>query len=110
MIFLFSMVNLVIFGLVLLYYSPTIFLVFIVGSILYFGWIVLFLKKRKELDYKNFSQVSEEQSKVIELINGMQSIKLHNAELQKRWGWEHVQAKLFKISIECITIKQCKKG
>lgn len=103
---LFSMVNLIIFGLVLLYYSPLIFLVFLGGSILYFGWIILFLKKRKELDYKNFSQVSEEQSKVIELINGMQSIKLHNAELQKRWGWEHVQAKLFKISIESLTLEQ----
>ena len=103
---LFSMVNLVIFGIVLLYYSPLIFLVFLGGSILYFGWIVLFLKKRKELDYKNFSQISEEQSKVIELINGMQSIKLHNAELQKRWGWEHVQAKLFKISIKSLTLEQ----
>lgn len=103
---LFSMVNLVIFGIVLLYYSPLIFLVFLGGSVLYFGWIVLFLKKRKELDYKNFSQISEEQSKVIELINGMQSIKLHNAELQKRWGWEHVQAKLFKISIKSLTLEQ----
>ncbi len=103
---LFSMFNLIIFSVVLLYYSPQIFMVFLGGSVLYFGWIVLFLKKRKKLDYKNFSQVSQEQSKVIELINGMQSIKLHNAELQKRWGWEHVQANLFKISIESLSLQQ----
>lgn len=103
---LFSMVNLVIFGFVLLYYSWQIFTVFFIGSIFYFGWIVLFLKRRRDLDYKNFSQVSQEQSKVIELINGMQEIKLHNAEQQKRWGWEYVQANLFKISIKSLALEQ----
>src|SRR5690606_9972402 len=69
-------------------------------------WIVIFLKKRKDLDYKRFSQVSQEQSKVIELINGMQEIKLHNAEKQKRWSWEFLQARLFKISIEGLALEQ----
>ena len=103
---LFSLVNLLIFGVVLAYYSLSIFAVFLIGSILYFLWIVIFLKKRKDLDYKQFSQVSQEQSKVIELINGMQEIKLHNAEKQKRWGWEFLQARLFKISIEGLALEQ----
>lgn len=63
-------------------------------------------KKRRDLDYKQFSQVSQEQSKVIELINGMQEIKLHNAEKQKRWSWEYLQARLFKISIEGLALEQ----
>ena len=103
---LFSMVNLVIFGIVLAYYSMAIFAVFLTGSVLYFFWIIIFLKKRKDLDYKRFSQVSQEQSKVIELISGMQEIKLHNAEKRKRWGWEYLQAKLFKISIEGLALEQ----
>lgn len=103
---LFSMFNLIIFGFVLAYYDWTIFAIFFVGSLLYFGWILLFLKKRKDLDYKRFSQVSQEQSKVIELINGMQEIKLHNAEKQKRWGWEFLQASLFKVSIENLSLEQ----
>lgn len=103
---LFSMFNLLIFGLVLAYYDLMIFGIFLVGSILYFFWIAIFLKKRKDLDYKQFSQVSEEQSKVIELINGMQEIKLHNAEKQKRWGWEFLQARLFKISIAGLALEQ----
>jgi len=74
--------------------------------VLYFFWIVIFLKKRADLDYKRFSQVSQEQSKVIELINGMQEIKLHNAEKQKRWSWEFMQARLFKISIESLALEQ----
>ncbi len=103
---LFSMVNLGIFGFVLAFYNLLIFLIFFIGSLLYFGWILLFLKKRRDLDYKRFSQVSQEQSKVIELINGMQTIKLHNAERKKRWGWEFMQARLFKISIEGLILGQ----
>lgn len=103
---LFSMVNLVVFSFVLAYYSLLIFGIFAAGSFFYFLWIIIFLKKRKDLDYKRFSQVSQEQSKVIELINGMQEIKLHNAEKQKRWGWEFVQARLFKVSIEGLALEQ----
>lgn len=103
---LFSMFNLVIFGGVLAWYSTSIFAIFLVGSLLYFGWIMLFLKRRKDLDYKRFTQMSGEQSKVMELINGMQEIKLHNAEQQKRWSWEYVQARLFKIEIKRLTLDQ----
>ncbi len=103
---LFSVVNMVIMGCVLAYYNLQIFGIFFLGSLLYFGWIVLFLKRREKLDYKRFSEVSQEQSKVIELINGMQEIKLHNAEKQKRWGWEYVQARLFKVSMQGLILEQ----
>lgn len=103
---LFSLVNLIIFSIVLLFYDYRLFLVYIIGAVLYVVWITFFLKKRKELDYKRFSQVSQEQSKVIELINGMQEIKMHNAEKQKRWGWEFLQVKLFKIQIKSLSLEQ----
>jgi ATP-binding cassette, subfamily B, bacterial len=103
---LFSVINLLIFGLVLLYYNFQIFGIFFIGSVLYFSWIIAFLKKRREIDHLRFSQSSEEQSKVIELISGMQEIKLNNAETKKRWGWEYLQVKLFKISIKSLAIQQ----
>jgi len=103
---LFSAFTFIIFSFVLGYYSMTIFSLFMIGSTLYFLWVTIFLKKRKELDYLRFAQVSDEQSRVIELINGMQEIKLHNAEKQKRWQWEHVQAKLFKISMKHLALEQ----
>ncbi|CAM1358118.1 peptidase domain-containing ABC transporter [Tenacibaculum xiamenense] len=103
---LFSFFNLIIFSIVLAYYSMQIFGVFVLGSVLYFGWVLFFFKKRKELDYKRFSQVSEEQSKVIELINGMQEIKLHNAEKRMRWNWEYVQARLFKVATKSLALEQ----
>lgn len=103
---LFSLFNLFVFGAVLIYYSPSIFLIFLAGSILYILWILYFLKRRKELDYKLFSERSEEQSTVIELINGMQEIKMNNAEKQKRWKWEFIQARLFKVSIKTLALEQ----
>lgn len=103
---LFSMMNLLVFSFVLAYYNLLLFGIFLTGSFLYFLWVIIFLKKRRDLDYKLFSEVSQEQSKVIELINGMQEIKLHNAEKRKRWSWEFVQARLFKVSIETLALEQ----
>ncbi|MBS1650815.1 MAG: peptidase domain-containing ABC transporter [Bacteroidetes bacterium] len=101
---LFSLFNFVIFSGVLAWYSLKIFLVFCIGSVFYFVWITFFLKRRADLDYKRFQQSSQNQSKVMELINGMQEIKLHNAERQKRWQWESLQAKLFKINLKGLSL------
>jgi ATP-binding cassette subfamily B protein len=103
---LFSFVNLIVFSFVLAYYSLTIFTVFLFGSVLYFVWILFFLKQRADLDYKRFTQNSQNQSKVMELITGMQEIKLHNAERQKRWQWENIQVRLFKINIKGLSLEQ----
>lgn len=103
---LFSMINLIVFSIVIAYYSLQIFLIFLIGSVIYFFWAIVFLERRRDLDYKRFSEVSREQSKVIELINGMQEIKLHNAERRMRWNWEFVQARLFKVGIKSLYLEQ----
>lgn len=103
---LFSLLNLIIFGAVLAWYNTTIFILFFSGSSLYVIWVLLFMEKRKVLDFKRFSLMSEGQSKTIELINGMQEIKLHNAERQKRWGWEYIQARLFRVEIKSMALEQ----
>lgn len=103
---LFSMVNLVIFSIVLAWYNIYIFLIFIIGSILYISWVLIFMKQQRDLDYKLFSQSSTQQSKISELILGMQEIKLNNAERQKRWGWEFTQAALFKVQLKSMSIGQ----
>jgi ATP-binding cassette subfamily B protein len=103
---LFSFVNLLIFSVVLAFYNLKIFGIFILASVLYVLWIVIFLKKRKDLDYKRFAQASAEQSNLYQLITGMQEIKLNNSEKQKRWQWENIQAKLFKVSVKGLALSQ----
>jgi len=102
----FSVFNIVIFSIVLVFYDVIIFLVFLLGSALYIGWVFLFLKKRRELDFKRFAQLADNQSKLIQLINGMQEIKLNNYERQKRWEWERIQARLFKVNIGSLSLQQ----
>ncbi len=103
---LFSFVNLIVFSIVLALYNLKLFMVFLIASILYVLWITVFLKKRKELDYKRFAQASAEQSNLYQLITGMQEIKLNNCEKQKRWEWENIQAKLFRVSIKGLALSQ----
>ena len=103
---LFSMFNLVVFAIVLAIYSLKILLIFVVGSLLYFVWVYIFMKRRRQLDYKRFSKLSENQSKLIQIINGMQEIKLNNYEKEKRWEWERVQAGLFKVSVQSLSLEQ----
>jgi ATP-binding cassette subfamily B protein len=103
---LFSIVNFIIFGLVLLAYNTTIFLVFLAGSLLYAGWVYLFMKRRKELDYARFSYMAENQGNLFQMVTAMQEIKLNNCEKEKRWDWEQIQAKLFRVSLKSLSLSQ----
>lgn len=103
---LFSSVSFIVFAIVLVIYNPLILLIFVIGNFLYVAWIVAFLKYRRELDIHRFSQAAGEQSTLIQMITGMQEIKLNNCERQKRWQWEHIQLKLFKISIKSQALGQ----
>lgn len=103
---LFSLFNLVIFGLVLFLYSPLVFLIFAAGSLLYVLYVRIFMKKRAQLDHKRFAQQAENQSKLVQLVNGMQEIKLSACEQQKRWEWERIQARLFEVSVRSLALKQ----
>ena len=103
---LFSMVNLLLFGFVLAYYSFQILFVFMLGSGLYFVWVYLFMKKRRDIDYKRFAQMASEQGNLIQLIAGMQEIRLNNCEKQKRWEWERIQARLFRVNVQSLSLSQ----
>ena len=110
LITLFSVVSLIVFGIVLLFYSHLIFYIFVVAAILYFGWVILFLQRRRALDYRRFEQMAENQSTLIQMVNGMQEIKLHNAEKQKRWAWERIQARLFRINVRYLATDQIQRA
>lgn len=102
----FSVFNFIIFSIILGYYNWIILVIFLFGNTLYVIWILAFMKYRRILDIKRFNQSAGEQSKIIQLIQGMQEIKLNNCEKQKRWEWERIQVKLFKIGVKGLTIGQ----
>lgn len=103
---LFSLFNLVVFGIVLAIFSPKILLLFLAGSLLYIIWVSLFMKSRARLDHQRFKKMSESGTKLINMINGMQEIKLTQSELSNRWDWERVQASLFGLKIKGLGLIQ----
>ncbi len=107
---LFSFANLIVFSIVLAWYHMVIFTVFLICSALYVVWVFLFLKKRKELDHRRFGISSGNQSTVIQLIQGMQEIKLNGCEKQKRWEWERLQARLFHYQVKNLALNQYQEG
>ncbi|GAB6961165.1 peptidase domain-containing ABC transporter [Prevotella aurantiaca JCM 15754] len=107
---LFSFFTFLVFGIVLAVYNVGIFLVFLLGTSLYAGWIVLFLKKRRQLDYKYFEQAGRNRNVTYQLIGGMQEIKLQGCEQRKRWEWEDVQADLFKVNLQSLNLQQVQQA
>ncbi len=103
---LFSLLNLLVFGAVLALYSLPIFGVFMLSSLLYVGWIALFLRQRRKLDFKRFDVSARTQSSIVQLIQGMQEIKLAGAERPMRWAWERLQARLFRLQMSGLALSQ----
>ena len=102
-------VTFLIYGGIMAGYSIGVFLVFFAGAALYIGWVLLFLRRRRKLDYMRFQEASANQSNIVQLIGGMQDIKLNNCERQKRWDWERIQARLFKVSVKSLSLGQAQE-
>jgi ATP-binding cassette, subfamily B, bacterial len=102
----FSIINLILFGIILVIYDPKIFFVFFIGSSLSIIWVTLFLKQKKKLDFKYFETYSKNYNKLIEIIKGVEEIKLSNSNKQKRWEWEENQARIFKINTKALSVEQ----
>lgn len=107
---LFSFFTFLIFGIVLASYNLYIFGVFLLGTALYASWIIIFLKKRRQLDYKYFEQAGKNRNVTYQLIEGMQEIKLQGCEQRKRWEWEDVQADLFKVNLQFLNLQQVQQA
>ncbi len=103
---LFSAFNLLVFGLALFFYAVPIFLIFLASALAYILWVFFFLKKRREIDYQAFQQMSENQDTLIELIHGMQEIKLQDSHQKRRWRWAQIQARLFRVQISALAVTQ----
>ena len=106
----FSLFNFIVFMGILAYYNLTILAIFIVGNTLYLIWVLSFMHYRRELDIKRFYQSSIEQSRLIQMVQGMQDIKLNNCEKQKRWEWERIQMHLFRISVKGLKVGQIQQS
>jgi ATP-binding cassette subfamily B protein len=101
---IFSTITFLVFSAILLIYNSNIFFIFIAGSILYVAWIFIFLSIRKKLDWEYFELNSKNQSYWVETIGNVQEIKINNYEDIKRWKWEAIQARLYRLSLKVLKV------
>ena len=106
----FSMISFVVFSCVLLFYNKLIFVIFLLGSLLYGGWMTLFLQRRKVIDYELFEQQAINNNKTYQFLTSMQEIKLQDCEQRRRWEWEDVQADLFKVQMKSLKLQQTQEA
>ncbi len=102
----YAVITLAIYTFVMATYHIGILGIFILGSALYVGWVMIFLKKRREIDTKRFQHSSANSNSIVQLVEGMQEIKLNACEKQKRWEWESIQARLYRVGIKGLTLNQ----
>lgn len=107
---IFSIFNFIVFAFVLAYYNVQLFFVFMIGSILYFLWIILFLRIRRKLNYQNFHLSAKENTLTLQLVQGMQEIKMNGAEQLKRWEWESMQAAIYRLSFKTLNYNQLQQA
>ena len=106
----FAMLTFVVFSVVLFFYNKLVFAIFLLGSVLYGGWMTLFLKRRKVLDYELFEQQAINNNKTYEFITSMQEIKLQDCEQRRRWEWEDTQADLFGVQMKSLKLQQTQEA
>ena len=106
----FSLLSFVIFGIVLLVYNQLIFVVFLLCSALYGGWLLFFLKRRRQLDYEVFEKQAINSNNTYQLLTSMQEIKLQGCEQRRRWEWEDVQCDLFQVQMKSLKLKQTQEA
>lgn len=87
-------------------YDMTILTIFVIGSTLHIAWGLIFLKQRRKINYMRFHEMSSCQNNIMQLINGIQDIKISGCEKQKRWKWEQSQVRLFGVYIKDLKLNQ----
>lgn len=106
----FTVLSLIVFDVVLFIYSPLIFAVFTVGSIIYGLWMTLFLRRRRLLDYETFEAQAINQNCTYQILGTMQEIKLQNCRERRYREWEDAQADLFEIQMKSLSLSQTQQG
>jgi ATP-binding cassette, subfamily B, bacterial len=98
----FSLFSILLYSVLLASFHYSIFAVFLLFAVMHILWVTAFLKKRKKLDGEHFTLQGIEKDKIIEIVNGMQEIKINNAEEEKLKGWRNVREKMFNRDIRSL--------
>lgn len=104
--FLISSTYILFFSIILIYYNLIVFLIFIFATIITIVMTFGFLHYLMSVYYRRISLVSANNSQILEIIEGVQEIKMNNLASSKLFEWEMLQSKLFKVNLTALSIEQ----
>lgn len=102
----FDIFSILVFGIVLSYFHIHIALIFLTGTSLFFGWSLLFMKKKEILDNQLFDLNRKDQSLFLQIILAVSEIKLNNSENRRKGEWKLNQNSLFRIKSKILSVGQ----
>lgn len=92
---IFSVFNILVFSIILAYFDTTIFITFLIGTILYFVWVFIHLERRAKHDKALFKAQSVNHTNVVDIFNNAQEIILNGSQNRRREVWKTSQREIF---------------
>lgn len=103
---LYSGLNFIVFAIVLMTFKLQLFFIFAGGVTLYFFWMRLFFGLRRKVNYRIYEASSRENNMTLQMVQGMQEIRLQNIEQEKRWEWEGLKSAIFQLNFSNLSYVQ----
>lgn len=101
----FNVLSFVVFGAVLAFYHWVLLAVFLVAAAATGFWLTFFMRQRRMLDNKRFTIEAKERDKFMEIVSGVQEIKINGIERRKRWEWENLSVQGFRLNMRSLVLK-----
>ena len=91
---------------ILLHLYPLLFGVFMSGAVLYVLFVLLFMRRRKILDYEFFNIASKSQEELIQFLRGMTELKLAGATDSRLGIWRNIRLDMLSVSRRSLLLSQ----
>ena len=101
---------LIVLSILLFIYSPQIFGIFIIGSVMYVLWVSLFMKRRANLDHESFGLKSKGQGYELQLISNIADIKTSGSENRRKKEWYENQLKIINTKTKSLKLQNTQEN
>lgn len=104
--FVMALLNVLVFGTILVMYNATVFFISVAGSLLAIGWTVAVLPIEKKIDNERFGLQSLKNGRLLEMVAGMEEIKVQNMEERALENWHQLHRPWFQLTLKSMWFSQ----
>ncbi len=101
-----SLISVIVYSALLWYYNAISFCIVFLFSCLYYCFYITAFKKRRTINFERFDIQTNIQGQLIEIVEGIQEIKLGNTSQKKFNQWVDTQKRHYKNLLKNINLSQ----